>query len=59
MLTLFFLLALYVTGLIVAVSEGHLFSKFRIIFDDEEVIKHCFSPKHQQHTPLTIVVTIQ
>jgi len=34
-------------------------SKFRVKFDHEEGIKHCFSPKRQQHIPITIGVTSQ
>jgi hypothetical protein len=52
------LLAPYVTVLSDAVSEEHL-SKFRIKFDHEEGIKHCFYPKHQQRTPITIGATSQ
>jgi hypothetical protein len=59
MLTPFLFVAPYVTGLIAAVSEEHLLSKFRIKCDHEEGIKHCFIPKHQQHKQIKISVTSQ
>jgi hypothetical protein len=33
--------------------------KIRIKFDHEDGNEHCFSPKQQQHTPITIGVTSQ